>query len=192
MCTFYSNQCYQIDFFLSKFNFFRKQNLIERLKISFPYSFAGSHLHCLSYKPLQYPSLYSNRQSVWNSFRDSLALQRHSSLQANPVPSVCWVPPSRILFSFWYTGTPQSHPNNRGGSTGVTQMSGMGGPKDRTCIWDSGEKEEIGVPSLAPFPSLLPPPLTFSLPPSCSAPSPDYLCSAAPVHHPAAGTPVPT
>ena len=50
------------------------------------------------------------------------------------VPGVCWVPPSRIIFSFWYTGAPQTHPNNRGGSTGVIRMSGMAEPMDRTCI----------------------------------------------------------
>ena len=193
MCTFYSNQCYQMDIFLSKLNFLKKQNLIERLKISFPYSFAGSHLHYLSYKPLQYLSLYSNRQSVWKSFRDSLTLERHSSLRANLVPSVCWVPQSRILFSFWYTGTPQTHPDNRGGSTGAIRMSGMGGPKERTCIWGSGEKEETGVPSPAPSPSLPRPPLTLSLSLPPALPHPQTISALQPLRkHPAAGTPVPT
>ena len=37
-------------------------------------------------------------------------------------------------FFFWYIGAPQTHPNNTGGSTGVTRMSGMEKPMDRTYI----------------------------------------------------------
>lgn len=63
--------CRSFFFFLSKLIFFFLRRLIELLKFSFLYSFAGSHLHYLLYKPKQYPSLHFYRYCVIMNFRDS-------------------------------------------------------------------------------------------------------------------------
>ena len=91
---------------------------------------------------------------MWKSFRDSHTLERAVCCTLFPVFAGCLS--QGFFFSFWYIGAPQTHPNNRGESTGVIRMPGMEEPMDRTYIlssWETGERTLPGGPVIKNPPS---------------------------------------